>query len=273
VVDASRRLRTTFDSVADRYQEARPAYPVALFDTLQRATGISAGDQLLEIGCGTGIATLPLAERGFHLTCIELGPELAAAARRNLAGFPEVNVVTAAFEDWRPADRQRFDLVFAATAWHWVDPTVGYPRVWELLRPGGHFAFWSAVHVIREDGDPFFAELQQVYDEIGEGMPAEWQPPRPGQLPDDREEVEGSGLFELVGAHQFDWEVSYTAEDYLRLLDTFSNHIALEAGQRDHLYGEIRRRLARRPDGRVRRHWGSVLQVARRLDHPAAARP
>jgi len=69
-----------------------------------------------------------------------------------------------------------------------------------------------------------------------------------------------------VQVRHFDWEVSYDAEGYIRLLETFSGHIAMEQWQRDRLFGEIRRRLAERPDGLVRRHWGAVLHVARRLD-------
>jgi hypothetical protein len=57
----------------------------------------------------------------------------------------------------------------------------------------------------------------------------------------------------------------YNAEGYIELLNTFSGHIAMEAWQRDRLYGEIRRRLGGRTDGRVRRHWGAVLHIARRL--------
>lgn len=72
------RLRQTFDQVAERYDRARPEYPETLFADLVALTGIKPGDQLLEVGCATGQATLPLARRGFRITCIELGPELAA---------------------------------------------------------------------------------------------------------------------------------------------------------------------------------------------------
>ncbi|HWE69461.1 MAG TPA: class I SAM-dependent methyltransferase [Acidimicrobiales bacterium] len=270
MADDPRHLRTTFDSAADLYQQARPEYPESLFDALVDTTGIKTGDRLLEVGCATGKATIPLARRGFRVTCIEIGPELAAAARRNLADIPQTTVVDAAFETWRPPAGERFDLVFAATAWHWIDPEVGYRRAWELLRPGGHLAFWSATHLIPEGGDPFFAEIQAVYDQIGEGVP-EWVPIRPGQLPDSRGEIEASGLFDVVAVRHFDWEISYNAEEYLRLLDTFSGHIAMKAWQRDRLYGEIRRRLAERPDGRLRRHWGVVVNIARRRDRPALA--
>jgi len=90
------RLRTTFDSAADLYQEARPKYPDEIFDELAALAGLQPGDRLLEIGCATGKATTPLARRGFHITCIEIGPELAALAGRNLAGS-DVEVIEGAF--------------------------------------------------------------------------------------------------------------------------------------------------------------------------------
>ena len=268
MADDREQLRTTFDSASDLYQQARPEYPEALFDALVDTAGLKAGDRLLEVGCATGKATIPLAHRGFRITCIEIGPDLAAAARRNLTDFPQTTVIDGAFETWRPSPGEQFELVFAATAWHWIDPEVRYQRAWELLRPGGHLAFWSASHVIPEGGDLFFAELQPIYDEIGEGLPDGWIPIRPGQLPDSRGEIEASGCFDVVAVRHFDWEIGYNADEYLRLLDTFSNHIAMKAWQRDRLYGEIRRSLAQRPDGRLRRHWGAVVTIARRRDQP-----
>jgi SAM-dependent methyltransferase len=256
------RLKTTFNSAAELYQHARPEYPDRLYDQLIRLADLRAGDRLLEVGCATGKATAPLAKRGFAVTCIELGPELAAAARQNLAGYPLVQVAEGAFETWPPAGTT-FDLVFAATAWHWIDPAVKYQRARQLLRPGGHLAFWSATHVFPAGGDPFFTEIQEIYDEIGEGVPAETAQPRPGELADESADIEASGLFDEVVVRHFDWEVSYDAAAYIRLLDTFSGHIAMADWQRDRLYREIRRRLAERPDGLVRRGWGAVLHVAR----------
>jgi protein-L-isoaspartate O-methyltransferase len=88
VVDDSRRLGRTFDPAADTYQEATPEYPEQLFDTLIEVAALRPGDRLLEVGCASGKATLPLARRGFRITCVEIGPALADAARTNLAGFP-----------------------------------------------------------------------------------------------------------------------------------------------------------------------------------------
>ena len=262
------RLRVTFDSAAALYQEARPEYPEALYQALVSAAALGPGSTALEVGCATGKATLPLARRGLAVTCLEIGAGLAAEARRNLAAFDAVEVVLDSFESWRPPGPAAFDLVFAATAWHWIDPAVGYRRARELLRPGGHLAIWDQWHVFPDGGDPIFRELQAVYDEIGEGLPPGARYARPGETPDRRAEIEATGLFDDVLVHRFDWELSYDAEAYIRLLDTFSGHIAMAEWQRERLYGEIRRRLARRPDGRLRRHWESVLHVARRRDDP-----
>src|SRR5262249_31838435 len=109
-----------------------------------------------------------------------------------------------------------------------------------------------------------------VYDEIGEGVPpgTEWL--RPEGLPDSRAEIEASGLFEAVLVRHFDWERGYDAGGDVELLETFSGHIAMEAWPGARLCGEVRRRGGLRADGLLRRHWGAVLHVARRLDRPFA---
>ena len=259
------RLRRTFDQTAELYQRARPEYPDELFDHLVAVTGLTAGDRLLEVGCATGKATRPLARRGFKISCIELGANLAAEARRNLAGL-DVEVTEGRFEEWQPPPGVRFDLVFAATAWHWIDPAERYGAAWRALRPGGHLAFWSAGHVFPDNGDPFFTEIQTVYDEINESLPAGTVFPRPGEMPEQAASIEASGLFDVVDIRHFDWVTVHDAQSYIDLLDTFSGHIEMADWQRDRLYSEIRRRLALRPDGLLRRGWGAVLHIARRRD-------
>ncbi len=257
------RLRQTFNQAAGSYHRARPDYPTELFDDLITVAGLASADRLLEIGCATGKATLPLARWGFRIACIELGPDLAAAARRHLAGL-DADIIEGRFEDWQPAPGQRFDLVFAATAWNWIDPARRYTLAWRALRPGGHLAFWNALHVLPDGGDPFFREIQAVYDEIGEGLPPGSTWPRPGELPDQAAEIQASGLFEVVHIRHFDWEQAYDADSYIELLNTFSGHIAMAGWKRERLHREIRLRLAQRPRSAVRRHREAVLHIARR---------
>jgi SAM-dependent methyltransferase len=262
---SERRLRTTFDRVARQYQRARPEYPDELYADLRTLTGIAPPAHLLEVGCGPGKATLPLARAGFRITAVELGDALAAEARRNLAAFPSVSVTTSSFEAWEPPPGVLFDLVYAATAWKWVDPEVGYAKAAALLLPGGHLAVWAAGHAFPPGFDPFFTEIQKVYDAIGEGDGAPWPPPPPEEQPDPAAAAfESSGHFAVVGTRRHVWAVRYTAEDYLALLGTFSGHIAMEPARREHLYREVRRRLAARADGCLTRHWSAVLTVGRR---------
>ncbi|MEV0385005.1 class I SAM-dependent methyltransferase [Nonomuraea sp. NPDC050643] len=260
------RLRATFDTVASLYQQARPDYPADLYTDLLTLTGIEPPGHLLEVGCGPGKATLPLARRGFRITAIELGNALAEEARRGLRDFPGVSVITTSFEDWEPPAGAVFDLLYAATAWKWIDPEVKYEKAATLLRPGGHLAVWDAHHAFPADADPFFAEIQSVIDELGEGDGGPWPPPRPEDQPDPTATAfEDSGHFAVTGTRRHVWARRYTADEYIALLDTFSGHIAMRPEKREHLYREIRHRLAARPDNRLTRHWLAILTVGRRV--------
>ena len=260
-MDDRERLRASFDHAADLYQDARPEYPEELFNRLIEVTGLRPGDPVLEVGAGPAKATLPLAHRGLRVTALEPGPALAAQARKNLAGYP-VDVVSMRFEDWA-GTRGEFAVVVAATAWHWVDPRLRYQCAARALRPGGHLAVWAAQHVFPVDGDPFFTDLQEVYDAIGQGLPEGAPRPAPGELAEQIAEIEESGQFDVVAVEHFDWTVDYTAETYIDLLRTFSGHIAMTPADREQLFTEIRQRIALRPSGTVRRGWGTVLHIAR----------
>ena len=250
----------TFDRAAELYHDARPAYPERLFERLMQVAALGPGDRVLEIGSGPGTATLPLARRGLRITALEPGPALAAHARANLRGYP-VDVVGTRLEDW-DGPAERFAAVVAATAWHWVDPRRRYQLAARALRPGGHLGIWAAQHVFPVDGDPFFSQLQEVYDAIGEGVTDGTPQPAPGELPELTDEIAASGQFEVVTVDHLTWTVDYTAEAYIALLRTFSGHITLPPADRERLFSEIRRRVARRPSGTVRRGWGTVLHIA-----------
>src|SRR5690348_2105073 len=99
IMQNRQQLRQTFDQYAQLYDEARPGYPETLFDDIVSLSGIPAQGRILEIGCGTGKATVPMARRGYHILAIELGANLAAVARRNLELYPQARVYTGSFED------------------------------------------------------------------------------------------------------------------------------------------------------------------------------
>src|SRR5205085_12420577 len=112
------------------------------------------------------------------VVCVGLGPRLAERARARLRDHPRVRVVTAPFERWDPGG-ERFDLVLAATSWHWLDPDLRFERAAAALGRGGALAIVTTKHVLPPDGDPFFAEIQDVYAAIGEG---DAPPPQPAAV-------------------------------------------------------------------------------------------
>ncbi len=257
------RLARTFDLSARLYDEARPGYPEELFEDLVGLCEIHDGGTVLEVGCGTGKATLPLARRGYQILCLEPGANLAAIARRNLAAFEHaVEVRERTFEEWEPGS-EAFDMVVAATSFWWVDPKARYARTAAVLRPGGCAAVFWNVHVERPGHDGFFGEVQGAYRRHASGLVG--GPRDPDELPTtlDRGFLE-TGLFEEVAVRHYPWTETYDTDRYLRLLRTFSDHIALAEASREALLAEIATLIDRGFGGRVEKHHVAVLQVARR---------
>ena len=256
-------LRATFDEAAELYDRARPGYPPELFDDLVELAGLGPRSRVVEIGCGTGQATVPLVERGLDVTCVELGTSLAAVARRRLDGLAEV--VNADFEHWEPEpERAGFAAVVSFTAFHWIDPAVRFTKSARLLREGGCLGIVGTQHVLPPGGDPFFVEVQEDYDTVVPD-PSNRAPDPPELAGDLRPAIEASGCFDRVEVRRYVWDVSYTADAYIDLLDTFSGHRSMEPAKRQELYDRIRRRIEARPAGVVRKAHLAILHVARRL--------
>jgi SAM-dependent methyltransferase len=131
-----RSARTTFDGVAETYDRARPGYSEQLFEDVIALSGMPQEGRILEVGCGSGQATLPFARRGYAMLCVELGADLAALARENCRPYPQVEILHTSFEDW-PLERDAFDLLISAQAWHWIPPQIGYAKAAAALKDTG----------------------------------------------------------------------------------------------------------------------------------------
>jgi SAM-dependent methyltransferase len=262
-VDARERLRRTFGEDAERYDRARPGYPRELFDELAALTRIGPGCRVLEIGCGTGQATVPLAERGCDITAVELSQELAGLTRRKLTGFP-VRVEVAAFEEW-PLPADRFDVVFSATAFHWIDPQVRVAKAAEALRPGGALATVATHHVA--DGDRgFFDDVQECYERFDPETPAGLRLPRAADVPLDAEEL--SPHFDSPIFRRYEWQQPYTTAEYIDVLLTYSGHRAMEPDAQRALLDCIADLIDTRHDGRITKAYLNELRVATKSSQP-----
>ena len=288
-----RQLRTTFSEAAELYDRMRPGYPRAVFEELAEFGRLGPGSRVLEIGCGTGQATLPLAQRGYRVTAVELGAELAAIARRKLASFPGVEVVVSAFEDWPapwsesergpapwseaergstpwseaergPLPHDEFDAVVSATAFHWLDPAVRVARSAAVLRPSGTLAIIGTEHIAGGD-TAFFAEAQACYERWDPSTPPGLRLQNASEIPRDSAELDQSGLFERVVFHRYEWTETYSASAYRDLLLTYSGHRALESAQREHLLDCITGLIESRYGGSITKRYMTELRLARRV--------
>lgn len=133
VIDINRR--TVFTGTAERYNRVRPGYPAKLFEKIDAIIGHTPGRTALEIGIGTGQATRHFLDRDMHVTGLDIAPDMLAIAAENLSGR-SCSFVNSSFEDF-DAGATRFDIIYAAQSFHWVDPKTGYDKAARLLKKSG----------------------------------------------------------------------------------------------------------------------------------------
>jgi SAM-dependent methyltransferase len=253
-------LRERFNEDAELYDRARPGYPVALFEDLAEFACIGPKCRVLEIGCGTGQATLALAQRGCEIVCVELGASMAAVARRKLNRFPSVRIEVSAFEEW-PLPSEPFDTVFAATAFHWIDPSVRVTKTADALKSGGALATIATHHIAGGD-EAFFAAAQACYERWDPATPPGLRLQPAVEIPFDTEDLDRSSRFAPATFHRYEWELAYTTAEYIDTLLTYSGHRALPSDARDGLLACIADLIDTRHGGRIRKRYLSELRVA-----------
>ena len=267
-----RSLGTVFDEVAELYDRARPGYPAELFADLVDITGLADGAPVVEVGCGTGQATLPLAELGCSITAVEPGPRLAHLARQRLAAFPDAQIEIATFEDWACGHR-RFDLLVAASSWHWVDPQIGWRRAHEILRPGSWMVILGNVVIRRADEPELYAETVDLHEHYAPGNPDWGHPPL-------EDEVRGTsmgwgppnedthGFFGPTTVRWYPTVQWFDGDGIADHLRTNSPYRRLDEAVREPLLDAIADRVRIRMDDRVGRHYLTVLRAGQRADSP-----
>ncbi len=234
IMDDRRRL--SFGGVAELYDRSRPSYPPALVDAVLEFAGAGEGDRALEVGAGTGKATVLFLERGLQVVAIEPSAEMAAVAGRNSAGYENVTIEQIEFERWRP-DGRPFRLVFSAQAWHWVKPDPGFGAARAVLEPGGALAvFWNRPDWgATELGDALGAAYRRSGDGGGDLM----DPNSPGEPGDWFSEIEDTLGFGGAEERTYRWGATYTTAQYVDLLGTQSANLVLEPAKRERLLTDI----------------------------------
>lgn len=233
-------LSQTFDKAADLYEKYRPCYVGQLFDDIFSYARIDGASRLVEIGIGTGHAAKPFLETGALVTAVEQGEALSNLCRQKFKDYPNFSVATLKFEDFESAE-ESVDLVYAASAFHWIPEEAGYSKVYSMLKPGGVFARF-ANHPLPDKGKPEMCEdIQKIYKA--------YAPFRGGKYAAPIEYTEECAraramIAEKYGFMDIRYKIyrstrTFTAEDYVGLLGTYSDNIAMEESARIRFFKEI----------------------------------
>jgi SAM-dependent methyltransferase len=214
-----RQVAESFGADAGRYDRARPGYPAAL---VERIVAASPGPNVLDVGCGTGIAARQFQAAGCRVFGVDPDARMAGLARES-----GIEVEVATFEAWDPAGRA-FDAVIAGQAWHWVDPVAGAAKAAQVLRPGGRLAvFWNAFQPPHSLGEAF----AEVYRQVMPDSPNLWASPildaylmMCGKAADG---LRQAGAFGDPHQWRFAWDRHYTRHEWLEQVPTFGGHTQL----------------------------------------------
>ena len=225
-----------FGQQAERYDRCRPRYPDVVIDALLGPEPSRL--EVLDVGCGTGIASRPMAERGAKVLGVELSPRMAEVAHRH-----GIEVEIGAFEEWDAAGR-RFDRVTSAQAWHWLDMAAATAKAASLLRPNGILGLiWSG----GAHPDDLADALEEVYSRV---VPPGTHRLFRGYAAHRSTDVRAglTGVSDAIAAtpdlgdateQWFPWTQHYQRDEWLELLQTSSEYAALQLDLRDRLLDAI----------------------------------
>lgn len=280
---ASERHGEAFDAVAEAYDRERPSYPTELIDAACTIAALDAGSRVLEIGCGTGKLTEALVARGLVVDAVDPGANMITFARRRVRDSDAVEFHLGRFEEILLPEGV-FDAVFSATAFHWIDPQVGWAKAARSLRPGGtlalimHVSYWEKSTAADDEA------LREVFKTYWVG-PGSWYPLRDLatlQAGVDERRHNVSAVWTWLGHHDLDnadagslfdnvqlttehLTREQTADELWALFETTSLYQRLDQNSRETLEAEARAFVERR-GGKIRTSELAVLVTASRSE-------
>ena len=248
-----RNKRTIFDEIVINYDKIRGRYPGKLYEDVIRYSEPEKGKKALEIGAGTGKATAPFLDMGYVVTAVEMGTNMTQFLLKKFKEYKNFNVITATFEDALLEDAS-YDLIYAASSFHWVDAEIGCPKVFRLLKNGGAFALFRN-NPVPAEGEELYEEIQTVYEKyynsyyrlkerpVRKSKEEFW---KPSEIYKGFrfEGLERYGFSEIT-MKLYDSSRTYSADEYIALLDTYSDHRGLPDDNRTALYAGIKEAILR----------------------------
>ncbi len=234
-------FNASFDVFAETYHSIRPGYPAQLYVDIKKLCGVGKGSRILEIGAGSGIATVELAKICGRVVAIEPGKHLAAIARKQTKKFSNVEIFEETFEGFKSSNR--FDAVLAFTAYHWIDQGIGYQKVRDLMGDAGSFVlvwnsfFLSDSAVTAEVNRAYHKYLPNAYPnessvgDVNDGVLS--------KLHRRELEVVQNPMLYTVGIRKYYTVYNYKAETYPKLLNTFPKIVEVEEEKRHRFFERV----------------------------------
>ncbi|MBR2413091.1 MAG: class I SAM-dependent methyltransferase [Clostridia bacterium] len=233
-------LNWTFDTVADSYEKLRPGYVDELYQTIFEYKTINNLSRVVEIGIGGGQATLPILKTGCDLLAVDYGENFCKICREKYKEFPNFSAISGKFED---VDfNGEYDLIYSASAFHWIDEEIGYKKVHDMLKNGGVFARF-ANHPYRGKEKPeLSAEMDRIYAEYYYKYHNK-EPKSPAEYT-EQQAHERALIAEKYGFTDIQYKLFYrtrtfSAKEYIMLLGTYSDHIVIEETIRTEFFSKI----------------------------------
>ena len=240
-----RSNRSHFDDFVGNYDAIRPEYPVALFDDVFEYVISDTSKNALEIGAGTGKATTPFLEAGFSVTAVEIGISMGEFLRNKFINNRQLNVINSAFED-ALLDESSYDLIYAGSAFHWVDAEIGCPKALSLLKNKGAIALfrYNEISIDNKELNEAIQEAYKLYFHKPYIKPAKKERASfntPERIQKDYGFSDlGSYGFTDVTMKLYDVIRTYSADEFIAFRDTLADHRSLPDGDRAALYSSIK---------------------------------
>lgn len=241
-MDILRGKGWTFDTAAEKYAAIRPNYPEELYKCILDYCEINEASEVLEVGIGGGQATLPFLLTGCNLTAVEYGENLSNICRDKFKDFEKFSVVTSRFEDVK-LENDKYDLIYSASAFHWIPEETGYASVYSALKKGGVFARFANHPFICKYEPELSEAIEKLYEKYyykyydkKPSVPVEYSEENARQ----RAEIARKYGFSDIKYELFTRNRELSAEAYVDLLGTYSDHIAMEESIRNAFFDEIK---------------------------------
>jgi ubiquinone/menaquinone biosynthesis C-methylase UbiE len=260
-----REARTTFANISELYDKARISYPQPLINDIIDFSKLEKRDKILDVGCGTGQATILFAQKSFNVVGLDLGKDLIEVARKKCSSFSNVDFEISTFEDADFPD-ELFDLIISGMAWHWIKPEGREEKAYKILKENGTLAlFWSYQ---RKWESSFVQTVGKVLDNYG-GIDRGPAGSKVKQISDSlHNEFRKSKLFSQVELKEYDEDIQFTKEKYLNLVVSYGWVQKLSEEKRNQLIEDLQELLKKYEEPLIV-PYRYVLVLARKSQSPA----